>query len=890
MRDTGSLNKTPFYERHIGLGAKMTVFGGWHMPLHYKHGIIEEHLSTRKDAGLFDISHMGRFVVRGEMALPFLQHVLSNNAAALEVEEAQYTMIPNDQGGAIDDAYLFRFVEHEFLLVVNAANRKKDWDYFNTCLKWFKEVEIEDRTEDLSMLSLQGPRSREILSGAITSGRLPEPIKNALSIAKINDAEIMISKTGYTGEPLGFELFFKREHALPVWDHLVDVGGAQPVGLGARDTLRLEAGLPLYGNELGVDPGGNEMEVFSSGLARFAVSFSPLKGDSVGRQKLLRQFNAFKEITDGDYTHIEDLPRIIMPLAMAERGVARSGYKVFSSGQHAGYITSGTMVPYWESRGVGIASRLTENREMRAISLALLDSDLREGDEVDVDIRGKRIRAVIVPYHLRAEAPPIARAIPYNRLREDQAVCGESEADRESQQKVQTLVQKAVGNTIWRQRECMNLIPSEQTPSQMCRILSIMDPMGRYAEHKPVKAFREAEVFYYQGIDFIAEIEEMLKCELQTYLGCTQVEPRLISGQTANMAVYSAMVDYLNRADRKSEQRRIRKVLNHHIIKGGHLSAQPMGALRDFVIRDPQTEKPAVVNFPVLEENPFQIDVAACREMIAEHKPELIILGKSMMIHKEPVAELRAILDELSVDCVIMYDMAHVLGLAGPYFQEPFKEGADLVTASTHKTFFGTQRGIIASNYREDDLRYDLWEAVQRRTFPGGLSNHHLGTLLALLLAAFEMNRFKDEYQRAVLTNAKAFAVALKDRGLTVGGDPSISYTETHQVIVHVGYAKGPEVARKLEENNIIVNYQAAPDEEGFTAAGSLRMGVAEMTRFGMEATHFQELAQLFGDVVLDDRQVKEEVTSLRKDFLDMRYCFSGDDYDEMLQKLYEVI
>jgi glycine cleavage system T protein len=885
-----SLNKTPLYERHIGLGATMTAFGGWHMPLHYKHGIIEEHLSTRKDAGLFDISHMGRFVVRGEMALPFLQHVLSNNAAALEVEEAQYTMIPNDQGGAIDDAYLFRFVEHEFLLVVNAANREKDWYYLNACLKWFKEVEMEDRTEDLSMLSLQGPRSREILSGVLTSGRLSEPIKNALSIAKINDAEILISKTGYTGEPIGFELFLNREDALAVWDRLIDAGGVQPVGLGARDTLRLEAGLPLYGNELGLDPGGNEMGAFSSGLARFAVSFSPLKEEFVGRQILLRQFKAFKEIIDGDYTHIRDLPRIIMPVAMVERGVARSGHKVFSNGQHAGYVTSGTMVPYWESRGVGIASRFAESRGMRSICLALLDSDLREGDEVDIDIRGKRIKAVIVPYHLRAEAPPFARAVPYNRLRQDQTVCGESEADREARQKVQTLVDKAVGNTIWRREECMNLIPSEQTPSQMCRILSIMDPMGRYAEHKPVKAFREAEVFYYQGIDFIAEIEELLKCELQTFLGCTQVEPRLISGQTANMAVYSAMVDYLNRSDRKSEQRRIRKVINHHIIKGGHLSAQPMGALRDFVIRDPKTEKPAVINFPVLEGNPYQIDVEACREMIAEHKPELIILGKSMMLHKEPVAELRAILDDLSIDCVIMYDMAHVLGLVGAYFQEPFKEGADLVTASTHKTFFGTQRGIIASNYREDDLRYDLWEAIQRRTFPGSLSNHHLGTLLALLLAAYEMNRFKDEYQRAVLANAKTFAVALEDRGLNVEGDPSISYTETHQVIVHVGYAKGPEVARKLEENNIIVNYQATPDEEGFTAAGSLRMGVAEMTRFGMEATHFQELAQLIGDAVLDGRSVKEEVTSLRRGFLDMRYCFTGVEYEDILQKLYEII
>jgi len=884
------LKKTLFYDRHVTLGAKMVTFGGWQMPLHYKQGIIEEHLTTRKKAGLFDISHMGRFVVRGDGALSFLQHVLSNNAAALEVDEAQYTLIQDDQGGVIDDAYLFRFVEDEFLLVVNAANREKDWNHLNVCLKQFKEVAIEDRTEELAMLSLQGPTSREILSRAITSGCLPEPVKNALSIAGIDDAEVLISRTGYTGEPLGFEIFIKREDALMLWDHLVEEGGAQPVGLGARDTLRLEAGLPLYGNEMGLDPEGNEMEAFCSPLARFAISFSPLKGKFIGRERLVKQFEAHKKIIDRDYTYIRDLPRIIMHVAMVGKGVARSGFKVFSNEKHVGYVTSGTMVPCWKSQGVGLASQVSEVRERRGICLALLDSHLCEGDEVDIDIRGKRTKAVIVPYHLRAEAPPFARAIPYDELRQDEAVCPVPDVEEKTLQNVQTLVHKAVENTLWRQRDCINLIPSEQTPSSMCRILSVMDPMGRYAEHKAMKAFREAEVFYYQGTDFIAETEEMLKCELQAYLGCSQVETRLISGQMANTAVYSAMVDYLNRADRKSEQRRIRKVLNHHIIKGGHLSAQPMGALRDFVIRDPKTETPAVVNFPVLEENPYQIDVDACREIMAEHQPELIVLGKSMILHKEPVAEIRSMVDEINLDCVIMYDMAHVLGLVGPFFQEPFKEGADLVTASTHKTFFGPQRGIIASNYQEDDLHYDLWEAIQRRTFPGSLSNHHLGTLLALLLATYEMNCFKDEYQKEVLANAKAFAKALKESGLKVAGDPSISYTETHQVVIDVDYAKGPETARQLEENNIIVNYQAAPDEEGFTAAGSLRMGVAEMTRFGMEVIHFQEIAQLICDVIKEGRPVKEEVSAFRKRFLDMKYCFESDEYEDVLQKLNQAI
>jgi aminomethyltransferase len=436
----------------------------------------------------------------------------------------------------------------------------------------------------------------------------------------------------------------------------------------------------------------------------------------------------------------------------------------------------------------------------------------------------------------------------------------------------------------------VNLIPSEQTASPMVRMLCITDPAGRYAEHKQVKAFKEADVFYYQGTDFIAEVEYLLTCEFQKFLECSEVESRVISGQMANMAVFSALVDYLNRADRKSEQRRIRKVMNNHIIKGGHLSAQPMGALRDFVMRDPEWEKPAVVNFPVLENNPFKMDVPAARELMIEHRPELIILGKSMMIHKEPVKELRAVIDELALDCMLMYDMAHVLGLVGPHFQQPFKEGADIVTGSTHKTFYGTQRGIAAVNYREDDLQYAFWEAIQRRTFPGSTSNHHLGTLLGLLLAAYEMNAFKDDYQKNVIANAKAFARALKDCGLDVGGDPQISFTETHQVIINVGYARAPEIARRLEENNIILNYQAAPDEESFSAAGSLRSGVQEMTRFGMQAADFADLAQLMADAILKNKNVKKDVVAFRKRFLEMQYCFSGDEFDDLEQMLHQLI
>ena len=151
------LLKTVFFDKHVNLGAKMVEFGGWDMPVQYESGIVQEHLSTRRQAGLFDVSHMGRFIIGGPHALDFLQHVLTNNAAALEIEEGQYTMIPNESGGAVDDAYLYRFVEDEYLLVVNAANREKDWDHLLAFKDKFSPVEIEDRTMDMMMLSLQGP-------------------------------------------------------------------------------------------------------------------------------------------------------------------------------------------------------------------------------------------------------------------------------------------------------------------------------------------------------------------------------------------------------------------------------------------------------------------------------------------------------------------------------------------------------------------------------------------------------------------------------------------------------------------------------------------------------------------------------------------------------------
>ena len=494
------------------------------------------------------------------------------------------------------------------------------------------------------------------------------------------------------------------------------------------------------------------------------------------------------------------------------------------------------------------------------------------------------LEGLIVENNLSAEAPPYAHPIfiPEAPVKKPEK---RSLKDLASQLMLQT-----VQNTRWRQKEAFNLIPSEQTPSLLVRVFSMMDPSSRYAEHRKFKAFEDKEIFYYQGTRLIEKVEALVMEEFQTFLGCSEVETRVMSGQMANTAVFSGLMDYLNRMYRKSDPSRIRKVMNHHLSRGGHLSAQPMGALRDFVAVDPFMERRAVIEFPVLEEDPYQIDLGRTKELLEYHKPGLIVLGKSMMIYREPIKEIAQMISGMAPKPIILYDMAHVLGLAGPDFQEPFKEGADIVTSSTHKTFFGTQRGIIASNMSEGTEYEDLWETILHRVFPGSVSNHHLGTLLGLLMAGYEMNAFKQEYQKAVLSNARSFARSLKDRGLTVEGNPALGYTETHQVIVRVGYGKGPAMADRLEKNNIIVNYQGAPDDEGFTAASCLRMGVQEMTRFGMKEEDFDELADHISQVILHDRSLASEVSSFRKRFTEMKYCLPVEEAEPLIQELWKAL
>lgn len=878
------LKKTPLHAWHQANGARMVEFSGWDLPVQYQTGIIEEHLATRKFGGLFDVSHMGRFRIKGRDRVPFLQHVLSNNVEALEPWQAQYTLIPDEQGAVIDDAYLYRFGDDDYLLVVNAGNREKDWERLQAHVNDFQDVVLEDHTDTLAMIAFQGPLSGRLLSVLIEDGHPPEPMRNELSEVTLAGARTLLARTGYTGEPIGFELFVPAQDAAQVWATLFEVGRVRkvlPAGLGARDTLRLEAGLPLYGHEFGMAPDGKPFPAFAFPLASVAVSFSERKGAYVGRAALRSQFEQVQKLRMGHYEHSDLLPRRVRPIALHDKGVIRQGHEVFLGDLQVGTVTSGTVVPYWRFEGEGADMRITDEGDRRAIALAYLDAALKPGEEVQVEVRGRRLRAEIVRWHGRSEAPPYFRPIPV----------GWSEPEPVSQlqrgiEHAELLIRKSLENHEWRQRRCINLIPSEMTPSPLVRLLQVTDPVGRYAEHKELLASFGREVFYYQGTDFIAWVEDRLAAQMADYLGCPLAEVRTVSGQMANVTVFSALVDYKHRIDRRSEPDRISLAINNHLSRGGHLSAQPMGALRDYVAKDPVTERPAVISFPVCRDNPYRIDIDETAKLLDRVEPELIIFGKSMVLHPEPVSEVRRLVEGKKHRPFLMYDMAHVLGLVGPHFQEPFNEGADLVTGSTHKTFFGTQRGIIGANLHENTPEFDLWKAIRRRAFPGMLSNHHLGTLLGQLLATIEMNTFKNEYQPQVIRNAKAFARALTREGVQVEGDSTVDFTETHQVIVNVGYARGVEVAKDLEKSNIIVNYQAIPGDDSFTASSGLRLGVSEMTRFGMKEADFESFASLFAEAVKNGADVGDKVAELRGQFLDMRYCFEDEALEPLKQEL----
>ena len=466
--------------------------------------------------------------------------------------------------------------------------------------------------------------------------------------------------------------------------------------------------------------------------------------------------------------------------------------------------------------------------------------------------------------------------------------------------KLAELAEKVSVNNLWRQRQCVNLIPSENTPSLLVKLCEISDPSGRYAEHKTaMKKERESlagtgalkgdQIYYYQGVDFIYQVEQLLKAEFAEYIGAKEVETRPVSGQMANEIVFKGLVKFLSSRPQGfpslSPTGRLACVMNNDLNCGGHLSAQPYGALFNFA-------EDRIIHFPIEAGNPYRIDVQRMIELIDRYRPTLIVFGKSMFLHPEPVKEAREFIDSVpDYSPLIMYDGAHVLGILGPQFQDPLAEGADVVTGSTHKTFFGPQRGIIASRISEESPLRRLWNEIVARTFPGSTSNHHLGTQLAMLAATMEMNAFRSAYQAQVISNARAFARACACKGIPVEGGEEEGFTHTHQVIIRVSaFGEAKEIAARLESNNIITNYQALPYDETFYRPSGIRMGVQEMTRFGMKEADFEVLASLVADVILHKKEVKREAAEFRSRFNRMEYCLTVEQTLRILPRLLESI
>jgi len=361
------MRKTPLYDKHVALGGRIVDFSGWALPVQYS-GIVEEHLATRNAAGLFDVSHMGEITVEGKDALKFIDYLITNDVTKLVPQKVMYSPMCYEHGGAVDDLLIYMHDESHFLLVVNAANKDKDYQWIADKSKKF-DVKVEDVSDSYAQIALQGPKAEAILQKLTDVPLSDMKFYTFKDNASVGGARLLLSRTGYTGED-GFELYLSPADACSVWDKLLEAGkdeGLLPAGLGARDTLRFEACLPLYGQEL-----SEEITPLEAGLG-FFVKLT--KGDFIGKAKLLEQ----KE---------KGLKRKIAGLEMVEKGVPRHGYEVRLQGKRIGTITSGSFAPYLE----------------KYLALALLDMGYTEiGQEVYVDIRGKERLAKVVetPFYKR---------------------------------------------------------------------------------------------------------------------------------------------------------------------------------------------------------------------------------------------------------------------------------------------------------------------------------------------------------------------------------------------------------------------------------------------------------------------------------------------------------
>lgn len=355
------MKTTPFIEKHIALGAKMHEFAGYNMPIEYS-GIIDEHLTVCQGVGVFDVSHMGEFWVKGPKALTFLQKVTSNNVAVLTPGKIQYTCFPNDKGGIVDDLLVYQYEPEKYMLVVNAANIEKDWDW---CVSHNTEgAELENASDHMAQLAVQGPKAILALQ-KLTDIDLASIPYYTFKVGKFAGEEnVIISNTGYTGAG-GFELYFYPNVADTIWKAVFEAGeefDIKPIGLGARDTLRLEMGFCLYGNDL--DDTTSPIEAGLGWITKF------IEGKEFINRPMLEKQKA------------EGVTRKLVGFEMVDRGIPRHGYELVNSdGEKIGIVTSGTMSP---TRKIGIGMGYVKPEYSKA------------GTEICIDVRGRKLKAVVV--------------------------------------------------------------------------------------------------------------------------------------------------------------------------------------------------------------------------------------------------------------------------------------------------------------------------------------------------------------------------------------------------------------------------------------------------------------------------------------------------------------
>ena len=370
-----TVKKTALFDRHVALGGSMVEYAGYMMPVRYSAGVIAEHKAVRGAAGLFDVSHMGEFhlrcdecdddVIDSDCANDFLQYLLCNDFTGMNGNTCRYSPMLNDGGGVVDDLIVYRHSCGSYMIVVNAANKDKDFAWIQSRL--YSELDFVDVSDDYAEIALQGPKSREILGKLANAQDIPLKYYTFTADMLVAGVPCLVSRTGYTGED-GFEIFAPNADIGAVWDAILDVGkpyGVLPCGLGARDTLRLEAAMPLYGHEL-----SDTITPLEAGLSMFVHMEKP---DFIGRAALQKA---------------GEPSRKRVGIRLLDKGIARDGATVYANGEEIGCVTSGTMLPWLEYAG----------------AMALIDAQRAQiGVDVEVNVRGRMIPAQIVrlPFYKR---------------------------------------------------------------------------------------------------------------------------------------------------------------------------------------------------------------------------------------------------------------------------------------------------------------------------------------------------------------------------------------------------------------------------------------------------------------------------------------------------------